>query len=89
MSAEKAAPDAVVAATEYATSADGTRIAFERAGTGPVVVLVDGAMVYREFGGGRATIEALRDRYTVVALRPSRARRERQHAPLRARARAR
>jgi pimeloyl-ACP methyl ester carboxylesterase len=66
VSAEKAAPDAVVAATEFATSADGTRIAFERAGTGPVVVLVDGAMVYREFGGGRATIEALRDRYTAV-----------------------
>ena len=66
MSAEKAASDAAVAATEYATSADGTRIAFERSGEGPVVVLVDGAMVSREFGGGRATIEALRDRYTVV-----------------------
>jgi pimeloyl-ACP methyl ester carboxylesterase len=58
--------DAAVTTTEFATSADGTRIAFERAGSGPVVVLVDGAMVYREFGGARATIEAMRDRYTVV-----------------------
>jgi len=31
-----------VTATEWATSADGTRIAFERAGTGPALVLVDG-----------------------------------------------
>lgn len=55
-----------VSTTEFATSSDGTRIAFERAGSGPVLVLVDGAMCYREFGGSRPTTEVLRDRYTVV-----------------------
>lgn len=60
------APETAVSATEYATSSDGTRIAFERAGSGPVIVLVDGAMVTRDFGGARATTDALRDRYTVV-----------------------
>jgi pimeloyl-ACP methyl ester carboxylesterase len=59
--------DAAVATTEYATSADGTRIAFERMGTGPVVVLVDGAMCYREFGPSRPLAAELSDRYTVVA----------------------
>jgi pimeloyl-ACP methyl ester carboxylesterase len=35
--------------TEYATSADGTRIAFEREGSGPPVILIDGAMQFRAF----------------------------------------
>jgi pimeloyl-ACP methyl ester carboxylesterase len=35
--------------TEYATSADGTRIAFDRKGSGPPVVLVDGAFQFRAF----------------------------------------
>lgn len=35
--------------TEYATSADGTRIAFDREGSGPPVVLVDGAFQFRAF----------------------------------------
>jgi len=54
------------AATEIATSADGTRIAFERAGSGPALVLVDGAFCYREFGPARDVAAALRDAYTVV-----------------------
>lgn len=53
-------------ATEYAVSADGTRIAFERAGTGPVLVLVDGAFCYREFGPSRDVSAALQDAFTVV-----------------------
>lgn len=52
--------------TQYATSADGTRIAFESAGTGPVVVLVDGAFCYREFGPARDLAKALADDFTVV-----------------------
>jgi len=52
--------------TEWATSADGTRIAFERAGTGPVLVLVDGAFCYREFGPARDVTTALVDAFTVV-----------------------
>lgn len=35
--------------TEYATSSDGTRIAFDREGSGPPVVLVDGAFQFRAF----------------------------------------
>jgi len=54
------------AATEFATSKDGTRIAFERAGSGPLLVLVDGALCFREFGPGRAVSAQLTDRYTVV-----------------------
>lgn len=53
-------------ATEFATSADGTRIAFERAGTGPVLVHVDGALCSRAFGPAPDIIAAFRDAYTVV-----------------------
>ena len=35
--------------TEYVKSADGTRIAFEREGAGPPVILVGGAMQFRAF----------------------------------------
>ncbi|KRC59301.1 hypothetical protein ASE14_16240 [Agromyces sp. Root81] len=35
--------------TEFATSADGTRIAYDRQGSGPPVILVDGAMQFRAF----------------------------------------
>jgi pimeloyl-ACP methyl ester carboxylesterase len=35
--------------TEYVTSADGTRIGFDREGSGPPVILVAGAMVFRAF----------------------------------------
>ena len=33
------------------TSRDGTTIAFERSGTGPALVLVDGAFCFRALGG--------------------------------------
>jgi pimeloyl-ACP methyl ester carboxylesterase len=35
--------------TEYVTSADGTRIAFDREGSGPPVILIGGAMQFRGF----------------------------------------
>lgn len=35
--------------SEYATSSDGTRIGFDREGSGPPVVLVDGAFQFRAF----------------------------------------
>ncbi|MFD4422012.1 alpha/beta fold hydrolase [Agromyces sp. NPDC058484] len=41
--------------TEYVTAADGTRIAFDREGSGPPVILVDGAMQFRGFDP--ATVE--------------------------------
>jgi pimeloyl-ACP methyl ester carboxylesterase len=53
-------------ATEWATSSDGTRIAFERSGTGPVLVLVDGAFCSREFGPARDVTTALAEDFTVV-----------------------
>jgi len=56
-----------VTATEFATSKDGTRIAFERTGVGPVLVLVDGAFCYREFGPARDLTKALADQFTVVS----------------------
>jgi pimeloyl-ACP methyl ester carboxylesterase len=51
--------------TEFTTSTDGTRIAYEKSGSGPAVVLVDGAMCYRDFGPGRDVAAALADEYTV------------------------
>jgi pimeloyl-ACP methyl ester carboxylesterase len=53
--------------TETTTSADGTAIAFERVGTGPAVVLVDGALCHRAFGPARPLAAALADRFTVFA----------------------
>jgi alpha-beta hydrolase superfamily lysophospholipase len=47
------------------TSADGTTIAYEHAGSGPAVVLVDGAMCYRAAGPMRPLAALLRDSFTV------------------------
>jgi pimeloyl-ACP methyl ester carboxylesterase len=47
------------------TSADGTTIAYETLGTGPALLLVDGAMCYRDFGPARALAAAFADDYTV------------------------
>lgn len=47
------------------TSADGTTIAYERAGSGPPLILVDGAMCYRAAGPMRPLAAVLRDRFTV------------------------
>src|SRR5258708_2875966 len=47
------------------TSADGTTIAYERAGTGPALVLVDGAMCYRAAGPMRPLATLLQDTFTV------------------------
>ena len=42
-------------------SADGTTIAYEIDGTGPAVILVDGALCSRDAGPMRAVAAALRD----------------------------
>jgi pimeloyl-ACP methyl ester carboxylesterase len=47
------------------TSADGTTIAYETTGAGPALILVDGAMCYRDFGPARTVAAALADHYTV------------------------
>ncbi|CAN5552992.1 alpha/beta hydrolase [soil metagenome] len=53
--------------TEFATSSDGTRIAFERNGIGPVLVLVDGATCYRAFGPAKPFTDELASEFTVVS----------------------
>lgn len=51
-----------------AISADGTPIAYERIGndTGPVIVIVDGALCHRGFGPARAVARRLQADFTVV-----------------------
>ncbi len=58
---------AIELVTEFATSADGTRIAFDRLGTGPVLVLVDGALCSRAFGPARALQRAMGAHFTTIA----------------------
>lgn len=46
------------------TSKDGTTIAFDRSGSGPVLILVDGALMHRAMGSGMAQL--LARHFTVV-----------------------
>jgi pimeloyl-ACP methyl ester carboxylesterase len=48
-------------------SRDGTTIAFDRFGDGPPVILVDGALCYRESGGSRKLAALLAPHFTVYA----------------------
>ncbi|MFF2051434.1 alpha/beta fold hydrolase [Leifsonia sp. NPDC058194] len=48
------------------SSADGTTIAYETVGSGPTIVLVDGASAYRAGGRSREIAAALAGRLTVV-----------------------
>lgn len=57
--------DATTTTTHTVTSKDGTTIAYEKVGTGPALVLVDGAMCYRDFGPCRSMAIHLKDRFTV------------------------
>jgi len=47
-------------------SADGTTIAYETIGTGPAVILVDGALCFRDAGPTRSIAEALAPRFSVT-----------------------
>jgi pimeloyl-ACP methyl ester carboxylesterase len=47
------------------TSADGTTIAYETIGTGPSLIIVDGALCRREMGPSRDLAKELADRFTV------------------------
>jgi pimeloyl-ACP methyl ester carboxylesterase len=53
--------------TRFATSADGTQIAYEVTGEGPVLVLVDGALCSRTMGPSRDLASALGGDFRVVA----------------------
>jgi pimeloyl-ACP methyl ester carboxylesterase len=46
-------------------SSDGTPIAYEKSGEGPALILVDGALCSRSFGGQQKVAERLADRFTV------------------------
>jgi pimeloyl-ACP methyl ester carboxylesterase len=48
-----------------AISADGTRLAYERSGSGPALVLVDGALCSRSFGPMPKLASRLASRFTV------------------------
>jgi len=48
------------------TSKDGTKIAFDKVGSGPAVILVNGAIVYRAFDPSMAQLaELLGQHFTV------------------------
>lgn len=51
--------------TRFATSADGTRIAYEVHGAGPALVVVDGAMCQRTLGPSAGLAKALASDFTV------------------------
>jgi pimeloyl-ACP methyl ester carboxylesterase len=53
--------------TQFATSTDGTRIAYEVTGSGPALVLVDGALCHRTMGPARGLAEELAGAFTVYA----------------------
>ena len=48
------------------TSKDGTAIAYDQAGNGPPLVLVDGALNSRAFGLNGPLAAVLADRFTVI-----------------------
>lgn len=50
----------------HVTSKDGTRIAYDKTGSGPVLVLVDGAFCHRAFGPAPKLAPLLAQRFTVV-----------------------
>jgi pimeloyl-ACP methyl ester carboxylesterase len=54
------------ATVETARSADGTSIAFERAGTGPPLILVDAALGFRGFGPMGPLAAELASTFTVI-----------------------
>jgi pimeloyl-ACP methyl ester carboxylesterase len=53
--------------TGVTTSADGTEIAYESSGSGPPLVLVDGALCQRSMGPARGLAKELAARFTVYA----------------------
>jgi pimeloyl-ACP methyl ester carboxylesterase len=52
--------------TFFASSPDGTRIAYERCGAGPVLVLLHGGGNSRQMWHEASYVERLQDKYTVI-----------------------
>ena len=57
--------------TRFTTSADGTEIAYEVSGSGPALVLVDGALCQRSMGPSRGLATVLAERVHRLRLRPA------------------
>jgi pimeloyl-ACP methyl ester carboxylesterase len=53
--------------TRFVTSADGTAIAYDVTGTGPAVVVVEGALCQRTIGTAHALVPLLSDHHAVFA----------------------
>ena len=53
--------------TRHATSADGTEIAYDVNGSGPALVIVEGALCHRGMGTAKSVRESLGDHFTVHA----------------------
>jgi len=53
--------------TQYVTSANGTRIAYDTNGSGPAVVIVEGALCHRAMGVAKTLRESLGTKLTVYA----------------------
>jgi pimeloyl-ACP methyl ester carboxylesterase len=53
--------------TQHVTSADGTQIAYAVHGTGPALVIVEGALCSREMGTAKTVTDALKEHFTVYA----------------------
>lgn len=49
----------------YVTSKDGTQIAYEKSGQGAPLIVVDGALCYRDFGPARSMAKLLEPHFTV------------------------
>src|SRR3954463_3957174 len=49
----------------FVTSKDGTKIGYSTIGSGPVIVLVDGALCWRASGPAGPLAEQLKDQFTV------------------------
>ena len=52
--------------TQHVTSMDGTRIAYETAGSGPTLLVVNGAMGYRGLGFAKKFRDEFAKRFTVI-----------------------
>lgn len=50
----------------HVKSKDGTKIVFEKYGAGPVVILVNGTVGYRDYHGDRELAQMLADNFTAV-----------------------
>jgi pimeloyl-ACP methyl ester carboxylesterase len=56
-----------ISTTRFTTSSDGTEIAYEVTGSGPALVLVDGALCHRAMGPARGLAKELAGAFTVYA----------------------